>query len=88
MISLRTRVPIKSSPGSFNPFLMRFPWIKKVSQQDGKLRQVRAQAREFLESYIGDVRRFRHHFKNSATHWLGNPARSALAFKSYIVHRT
>ena len=25
---------------------------------------------------------------NSATHWLGSPARSALAFKSYIVLRT
>ena len=28
---------------------MRFPWMKEVSQQDGKLRQVRAQTREFLK---------------------------------------
>ncbi len=31
----------------FNPFPMRFPWMKEVGQQDGKLRQIRAQAREF-----------------------------------------
>ena len=84
-----TRVPIKSSLGSFDPFLMRLQWTtrptaplrehaqrtgrvygqracaarrarsqcgdeasKEVSQQDGKLRQVCAQAREFPESYI------------------------------------
>ena len=33
-----TRVPIKSSQGSFNSFPMRFLWMKEVSQQDVKLR--------------------------------------------------
>ena len=37
-LSTDTRVPIKSSLVSFNLFLMRFPRMKKVSQQNSKLR--------------------------------------------------
>ena len=48
-----TRLPIKFSPGSFNPFPLRFLWTKEASQQqDGKLRQARAQAREIPKSYV------------------------------------
>ena len=38
--------PNKFSSGSFNPFPLRFLWTKEASQQDGKLRQAREQARE------------------------------------------
>ena len=31
-----TRVPIKSSLGSFNPFRMHYPWMKEVSQQEAQ----------------------------------------------------
>ena len=59
-----TRIPIKLSLGSFNPFLMRFQ-----------------QTREVSPTKMSNHGRF----DNSATHWLDNLARSALAFQ--IVNR-
>ena len=69
--------------------------IKKVSQQDGKLRQVRAQAREFPNRTSYVVHRTSYISGVSPLTAPGHPVRirsapsaqSARTSKSYIVHR-